>query len=305
MKPRVQTRRIATIAVFAAIYAILDLIPVSRLIGANSTLTMAEVFSPLAGMILGPFAGGASVVLGTFVAAPGHPLVFDGLDFIPALMAAVTAGLAIKRRTAWAIVLSLALLVIYSLDPYSMPFIGVGTVSVPYYWLQIVGLIAFAVVWYSDRRGLRFATRDMLIVATVLLSTMNAEVGGGIMYENVFVLTGVESARAMISSWPLFFYVYPIERIFYTAVGSILAIPVLRVIPRQTLEMLRGSEARVRAARRSPSPSPWSQPFPPGHGLRWFLPLSPSSWRRRSPSRRSSAPGSRASTPQRGWLRPG
>ena len=149
MSLRVQTRRIATIAIFAAIYAVLNQIPVSKLIGANSTLTMAEVFSPLAGMILGPFAGGASVVLGTFVAAPGHPLVFDGLDFIPPLMAAMTAGFAIKRKASWAVGLSLALLVIYSLDPYSLPLIDVGSVPVPYYWLQIVALVAYVGVWFS------------------------------------------------------------------------------------------------------------------------------------------------------------
>jgi hypothetical protein len=252
----VQTRRIATIAIFAVIYAILDQIPVSALIGANSTLTMAEVFSPLAGMILGPFAGGASVVLGTFVAAPGHPLIFDGLDFIPALMAAVTAGLAIKRKVSWAVALSIALLVIYSLDPYSLPLINVGSVPVPYYWLQIVGLAAYLGIWYARKKGFKFATADALIVGIVLLATMNAEVGGGIMYENVFVLTGLESASAMIRSWPLFFYAYPVERTFFTIAGSLLAIPVLRAIPRAMLGMLRDPGAKVRDEPLSPEPSP-------------------------------------------------
>ena len=85
---------------------------------------------------------------------------------------------------------------------------------------------------------------------------MNAEVGGGIMYENVFVLTGVESAKAMVSSWPYFFYAYPVERAFFTIVGSVLAIPVLRAIPGSTLKMLRGPGADVRDEPRSPGPSP-------------------------------------------------
>ncbi len=195
-------------------------------------------------------------MLGTFVAAPGHPLVFDGLDFMPPLMAAMTAGFAIKKKASWAIGLSLALLLIYSADPYSLPLIDVGSVPVPYYWLQVVALAAYAGVWYSRVRGFRFATADALVVAIVLLSTMNAEVGGGIMYENVFVLTGVESAKAMVSSWPYFFYAYPVERAFFTAVGSVLAIPVLRGIPGSTLKMLRGPGADVRDEPRSPGPSP-------------------------------------------------
>ncbi|MDA4118608.1 MAG: ECF transporter S component, partial [Thaumarchaeota archaeon] len=60
------TRRIAAVAVFAAVYAVLSLIPVSRLINNVSFLTMAETFSPLTGMILGPVDGGLSVLIGTF-----------------------------------------------------------------------------------------------------------------------------------------------------------------------------------------------------------------------------------------------
>jgi len=85
---------------------------------------------------------------------------------------------------------------------------------------------------------------------------MNAEVGGGSMYENVFVLTGVESAKAMVGSWPYFFYAYPVERVFFSVVGSIIAIPVLRAIPKQTLEMLRGRSVQVRQAQQSREPSP-------------------------------------------------
>jgi hypothetical protein len=253
----VQTRRIATIAIFAAIYAILDQVPVSKLIGVSSTLTMAEVFSPLAGMVLGPFAGGASVVLGTFAAVlGGRPLAFDGLDFIPALMAAVTAGLAIKRKVGWVVLLSIALLVIYSLDPFSLALMNVDSVPVPYYWLQLVGLAAYVAMWYANKQGYGFATADAVVVAIVLLSTMNAEVGGGIMYENVLVLTGVLSSSFVIGFWPVIFYIYPIERAFFTVAGAVLAIPVLRAIPRPILETLRGGSVKVREEPRSPAPSP-------------------------------------------------
>ena len=66
----------------------------------------------------------------------------------------------------------------------------------------------------------------------------------------------MKSASAMIKSWPLFFYAYPVERTFFTIVGSIVAIPVLRAIPGATLEMLRGSGANVRDETQSPAPSP-------------------------------------------------
>lgn len=261
----ISSRRIATIAIFATIYAILDQIPVSKLIGVSSTLTLAEIFSPLAGLILGPFAGAASVLIGTFGAVLlGRPLVFDGLDFIPAVAAALTAGFAIKRPLS-AATFSVALAAIFYLDPFSLPLIGVDGVPVPYYWMQLVALFVFVLIAYVgkadfspggstllSRRSI-FSSANLPIIAVVFLSTMNAEVAGGIMYENVFVLTGVMSAGAVIGFWPVIFYVYPIERIFFTLAGSLLALPVLRVLPQSMLEILRGT---FREQRRSPVPSP-------------------------------------------------
>lgn len=228
-------------AILATLYALLDQIPVSKLIGVSSTLTMAEVFSPVSGMILGPFAGAGSVIIGTFEAFVfGRPLVFDGLDFIPAAAAAFTAGLAIQKKWRSAVALSLALAVIFYVDPFSTPFIMVGPVPVPYYWMQLLALAAFVAASYADRAGYRFATSGVLVVAAVFLSTLNAEVAGGIMYENVFVLTGVMGSAAVIGFWPVIFYVYPIERAFFTVAGSLLAVPVMRVLPRSVLETLRG-----------------------------------------------------------------
>ena len=122
MQSRIGTRRLATIAIFAAIYAVLSLIPVSRLVGNLSFLTMAEVFSPLAGMVLGPFEGGLAVLVGTFAGiALGHPVAFDGLDFIPGVIAAVTAGYAMKGRVKVTLGLTLLMYLVYMVDPLLQP----------------------------------------------------------------------------------------------------------------------------------------------------------------------------------------
>jgi len=245
----ISSRKLATMAILATLYALLDQIPVSKLIGVSSALTMAEVFSPLAGMILGPFAGAGSVIIGTFEAFVfGRPFAFDGLDFLPAAAAALTAGLAIQKRWRSAAALSLSLAVIFSVDPFSTPFIMVGSLLVPYYWMQLLALGAFVAASYAQRAGYRFATAEVLVVATVFLSTLNAEVAGGIMYENVFVFTGVMSSAAVKGFWPVIFYVYPIERAFFTVAGSLLAVPVMKALPRSVLETLRGPAEEAHAS---------------------------------------------------------
>jgi hypothetical protein len=235
------TRRLATIAIFAAIYAVVSLIPVSRLVGNLSFLTMAEVFSPLAGMVLGPFEGGLAVMVGTFVGiALGHPMAFDGLDFIPAVIAAVTAGYAMKGNLKATVGLSLAMYVVYMLDPLSAAFVYVGGVPVPYLWMHMLSLAVFVSFSYMQERGVSFVTQAVVIASIVFVSTMNAHVAGAIMTENVYVrINHTYSPVGMLGLWKIIFYAYPIERIFFTAIGSILAIGVFRTVPRDTLRQLR------------------------------------------------------------------
>lgn len=241
MQRRIGTRSLATIAVFAAIYAVLSLIPVSRLIGNLSFLTMAEVFSPLTGMILGPVAGGLAVFVGTFVGiALGHPMAFDGLDFIPGVAAAVTAGLAMRGHVKTVAAVSVAMYVWYMLDPLSAAFVSVGGVSVPYLWMHMLSLVVFVPVAYLGRRGKGFVTEAVVVASIVFLSTMDAHVAGAIMTENVYVrINHSFTASGMMHLWGLIFYAYPAERLFFTVVGSVLAIGVLRAVPPDTLRRLR------------------------------------------------------------------
>ncbi len=242
MQPRIGTRRLATIAVFAAIYAVLSLIPVSRLVGNVSFLTMGEVFSPLAGMVLGPLEGGMAVFVGTFAAiALGKPVGFDGLDFIPGVVAAVTAGLAAKGRLKSVAALCLVMYAVYMLDPLSAPVIPVESVPVPFLWMHMLSLAAFLSFSYLRRRGLGLVSMQAVTtVSVVFLSTMNAHVAGAIMYENVLVrINHAIAPTTILGLWDIIFYAYPLERIFFTAVGSILAIGVFRAIPPDTIRQLR------------------------------------------------------------------
>ena len=90
------------------------------------------------------------------------------------------------------------------------------------------------------RRGAGFATQAAVIASVVFLSTMNAHVAGAIMTENVYVrINHTFSQEGMLGLWKIIFYAYPVERVFFTAVGSILAIGVFRAVPPDTVRQLR------------------------------------------------------------------
>lgn len=229
---------VASAAIFAVLYAILGLFPVSAYIGVNSFLTFREVVSPLAGMLFGPLTGGFSMIIGNFVDfALGKPVAFDYLDFVPDLVTAVMAGLVFSGRRKAALALPLVLILWYALDPLSVDFISVGGVLVPYFWMHLLSVGALGAVFFLEKLGRLQKLNPLYVVATVFASTMTGHVAGSIMFENVLGrINGL--AQTVTRSWPFIFYAYPAERILFTVIGSAIAIPVLLALSRR-----RGTES--------------------------------------------------------------
>ncbi len=229
------SRRIASAALFAVIYSITRLIPIAPYVGISSYLTFGETLSPLAGMLLGPVAGGGSVVIGTFLDFfLGRPVVFDGLDFLPGLASAVTAGLFFSGRRKVGFAIPIALMVIYTLDPLSAGLVSVGPLYIPFLWMHILSVLAMVGVWLMTTRGKLQTSSWVYVAATIFLATMTAHVMGSIVYENILVrVNGSLSATAIKSVWSGLIYVYPPERIFFTIAGTIIALPVLRSLARR------------------------------------------------------------------------
>jgi hypothetical protein len=76
---RPATVAVSLIAVFAALNVVADFVPVSPVLGFTSFLTLGWILSPLAGLLLGPFSGGASCLIATLVE------FFLGLNVAPQL----------------------------------------------------------------------------------------------------------------------------------------------------------------------------------------------------------------------------
>ena len=230
------TRRshlVAGAAVFAVIYAILGLFPVSAYVGVSSFLTFREVVSPLAGMIFGPLTGGLSMVLGNFVDfAFGKPVAFDFLDFVPDLASALLAGLVFTGRRKLALAFPLLLLLWYSLDPLSLDTVPVAGVPVPFYWMHIASVAVLGAALLLEGRGRLARLNPVFVASTVFASTMTGHIAGSIMFENVLGrINGL--SQVVTASWGLVFYAYPAERLLFTVVGTAVAVPVLRALSRR------------------------------------------------------------------------
>jgi hypothetical protein len=226
---------VATAAVFAVVYAILGLFPVSAYIGVNSFLTFREILSPLAGLLFGPLTGGFSMVIGNFVDfAFGKPVVFDFLDFVPDAASAAMAGLVFSGRRKAAMALPLVLILWYSLDPLSVDFVAVGGILVPFFWMHLLSVLGLGVTLMFEARGLLNKMNPVYVGATVFASTMTGHIAGSILFENVVArINDLLTAQQIAGAWHAIFFVYPAERILFTVLGTAVAVPVLRALSRR------------------------------------------------------------------------
>jgi len=234
---------VASSALFAVLYAILGLFPVSPYIGIRSFLTFREILSPLAGMLFGPLLGGFSMLLGNFVDfAIGKPVVFDFLDFVPDTATAVMAGLVFTGRRRSAVALPILLMLWYSLDPLSAVVVYVGGVSVPFFWMHLLSVGTLVGAFWLEGKGVLRKQGPLYVGAATFASTMTGHISGSLLFENIAArVNNTLSAQQIAGAWYAIFFAYPPERILFTVLGTLVAVPVLRALSRSRRSQITAS----------------------------------------------------------------
>jgi len=235
-----KTKIIALISIFTALYAVLRIIPTVPMIGGSgASFSLSDIIAPIYGLILGPYIGGLSVILGSFLAMFGKAPVFLGLDFLPATVAAVSVGLLMKRKWMQVIGLNIALLVAFILHPNTSILIdtslGSTTVFLPFAWLHIVALVVLisplgrkAVKWVN----MLTATKGAIGIAILFfIGTMMQHLMGNLLFETVMAYPiGSIPVVAYPGIWASIFFLYPIERAVLVVLGTIVGTPLLKVL---------------------------------------------------------------------------
>ena len=240
LKKNSATKTIALLSIFTAIYVVLRIIPTVPMIGGSGSFSLSDVIAPLYGLILGPYLGGLSVIIGSFLAMFGKPPVFLGLDFLPATVAAVSVGLLMKRKWVPVVGLNLALLLAFLLNPNTSIFVTVPlsniTIPLPFAWLHIVALLVLispignkAVEWVSTLASAKVAIG---IAFLFFIGTMMQHLMGNLLFETIFpVIYDVD----VIALWPGVFFLYPIERAALVFFGTIVGTPLVRIFKKTFL----------------------------------------------------------------------
>jgi uncharacterized membrane protein len=253
-----KTKIIASVAIFSALYTVLRLIQTIPMIGVSGArFSLSDAVAPVFGVVLGPYVGGLSVILGTFIAIVlGRPVQFMFLDFLPALVNAVALGFLSRRKWWPAVVLYAALLIGFLINPLTSVFINVGGVEIPFVWLHLVAFIVLlsppgrkAGAWIQSLEPKKLTAG---IAISAFIGTMTQHLMGNILYETIlnqfYVLLGqqpIVPAIAYPANWTLVFFLYPWERLILIVIAVIIGVPLVRVLYKSFLRPEQDSKPKT------------------------------------------------------------
>jgi hypothetical protein len=234
-----RTKVVASVAIFAVLYALLRLIPTFPMIGVSgAAFSLSDIIAPIYGVILGPLIGPLSVILGTFIAiALGKPVIFLFLDFLPATLNALVVGLILRRRFVPAIALNVIILAAFLANPLTAIFVTVNLLSqsivLPFHWMHYLALAVLisplsrmAAEWVREASTANLAKG---LVVLSLIGTMLQQSTGSILYEVILgQYLGVVKPESWLLIWNTVFYIYPIERVVLVILATVVGTPIVR-----------------------------------------------------------------------------
>jgi hypothetical protein len=211
---------VALIAVFAALQALLAVVPFTPTIGAAGyEITLGVIGGSLIGILLGPIIGGLAVLIGSLVGVFLNPAgAFLGvLTVIPPFSGAFAAGCVKTKKGYIAGAVILASVLAFFANP-------IGREVFQYNWLHIIAMIvAFSPIAYFA--GSTFSSRQLLrptlgIVVASFVGVLTDHAVGDALTIWYF------SPSIPPSIWLLVMFIYPVERIIALILTSIIALPV-------------------------------------------------------------------------------
>lgn len=209
-RARFTTVDIALTAVFTALYAVLGFLKISPIVGVSGgqAITAAAIIAPIIGMLLGPYIGSLSALLGGtigFFLGSLSPFSFAG-----GIATSFCAGMIRTGRRAIAALIYLALFLLFAF----YPVVGPGWIFPAETWFQIVGLIillspiqTFANKLLDSQKGTSLMYGFFF---TCLVSSLAGQIAGSLVFE---MLTDPRTLRVTWeATWESLTVLYPVER---------------------------------------------------------------------------------------------
>lgn len=225
---KLSSAKIAAIAVFAALQALLSVFPFTITIGTSGQITLGVIGGPLIGILLGPVTGGLAVLIGSLVGVflnPGGAL-FGPLTVIPPCLGAIAAGSIRMKKGYIAGAAILVSLVIFYVNPS-------GRDAFVYTWFHIVAMIlAFSPLAHTTGSTSEVSdakTSTLGIAVAALVGVLTDHIAGSALA--IWYFSPALTPEIWYSAMPI----YPVERIVAFTLTTVIAVPVYYSLTRARL----------------------------------------------------------------------
>ena len=235
-------QKIALISVFASLYAVFGLWPLFPVVGtAGKNITVAAIMAPLIGVMLGPYIGVLTVLIGGIVGLSMAQMgPFGPLSFLTGVAAAFCSGMLYERRRVICAVVYLTLLLIFAF----YPVVGPAWLYPYFMWLQVIGLVVLISPLQSKAvkcirgnpnsfGGLTFGTATTFFVATLF-----SHLVGSIMFEAFYWPTVIPAVETWRNNWRIITFIYPTERIVITIATALIGTALIKALKTHGFENL-------------------------------------------------------------------
>jgi uncharacterized membrane protein len=211
----------AVIAVWAALIAVVTLVPAFPMIGTGATFSVSAALVPLAGILFGPIPGAICAAIGAFIGqliAP-HTVFFGPLSFLIPTLNALCAGFAMQKRWYVPLVVILALSLVWFAFP-----LGRSVWFTPLIWT--LGIGASLVGWFVGSDWLGSDNRAKLFAGVFL-----AAMCGTIVDHNFGSLWALIMFKLPREIWLAVLPLAPVERTLFSLGSAIVGTPLLIGLP--------------------------------------------------------------------------
>jgi hypothetical protein len=232
---RITTRTVALMAMFAALYYVLSLIaPISIPTGVgNLDISFAALIAAVIGLVLGPYLGTASALLGASIAwvlPPSGGNLF-GLPFLfaPALNALVT-GLIFYKKWKFGFAIFGVLVVAFLFTPPIWPVTENWFVALAVLFDKLVALFLILPVALFAKR-ISFAKASLFYFLLFFIGNQADNMWGSFIFATPMVYGlfgyGPPEVRLAFLASP---FLYPAVRIIQAFIGMLIAVPLMEAL---------------------------------------------------------------------------
>jgi hypothetical protein len=212
----------AVIAVWAALIAVVTLVPAFPIIGTGATFSVSAALVPLAGILFGPIPGALCAAIGAFIGqliAP-HTVFFGPLSFLIPALNALCAGFAMQKKWYVPVIGVVVFSAAWLLSP-----LGRAAWFEPIIWTM--GVIASLIGWLVASDWIGSDNRTRLFVGVFLAAMAGTIVDHG--FGSLWALILFQLPREV---WLTVLPLAPIERTLFSVGAAIIGTPLLIGLPK-------------------------------------------------------------------------